>query len=353
MRERLRIGMIGCGEIGVATARGIEGAGRAAHVMVMDRDERLAADMGAKYGIPWTADTAEILANPKVDAVYIAVPHHLHAPLTIEALEAGKHVLVEKPIATTLAGADAMIAAARARSRLLSVAFLAQVDDRIIAVRRLIERGAIGRVVATRIVARLDKPESYWSGGYSGRASGDWRVSRSTAGGGILIMNTSHDLNTVRFVTGLEVDRVFSEFDTYVTPVEVEDFIGLTYRYRGGAIGTLEAGSAVRGRDPAREVDRIYGEHGQILLGGAPEVYVVEGFEDLGPGRWQPVGGDRSERADERVALIDGFASAALDGHAPPVTGEDARAVLEIVVAAYHSGRTHQPVHLPFRESGD
>jgi predicted dehydrogenase len=345
--------MIGCGEIGVATARAIAAAARADHVMVMDRDERLARDMGATYGVPWTVDAAELLAHPDVDAVYIAVPHHLHAPLTIQALEAGKHVLVEKPIATTLADADAMIAAARARGRVLAVAFLAQVDERLIEVRRLIERGAIGRVVGTRIVARLDKPESYWSGGYSGRAKADWRVSRSTAGGGILIMNTSHDLNTIRFVTGLEVERVFCEFDTYSTPVEVEDFIALTYRYRGGAIGTLEAGSAVRGRDPGREVGRIYGKRGQVLLGPTPEVYVVDPFEELEAGRWQPLGGKRSEAVEERVALIEEFAGAALDGHAPPVSGEDARSVLEVVVGAYQSGRTHQPVYLPVSEAID
>jgi predicted dehydrogenase len=178
MPARLGIGMIGCGEIAVQTAKGIEAAPSASHVMVMDVDARVAADLGATYGVPDTTDVAALLANPAVDAVYIAVPHHLHAPLALQAIAAGKHVLVEKPIATTLEDADRMIAAARERGVTLSVAYLAQVDRRLQRVRALIAGGAIGRVLGTRIVLRSDKPESYWTGGFTGRIQ--TRCARST-----------------------------------------------------------------------------------------------------------------------------------------------------------------------------
>jgi predicted dehydrogenase len=112
-----------------------------------------------------------------MDVVYIAVLHHLHAPLTIQAAPAGKHILVEKPIAITLADAEAMIAAARANGVWLSVNFHAQ------AARDLVTLGAIGQVVGTRIVFRGDKPASYWTSGYSGRVATDWRVKMATAGG--------------------------------------------------------------------------------------------------------------------------------------------------------------------------
>ncbi|MGH2617720.1 MAG: Gfo/Idh/MocA family protein, partial [Thermomicrobiales bacterium] len=121
--DRLRIGIIGCGEIAVRMAAAIAGSRHAQHVMVMDTRAALAQDLGEQYGVPWTDNVDVLLANPAVDAVYIAVPHHLHAPLTIRAAAAGKHVLVEKPIATTLADAEAMIAAARASGVWLSVNF--------------------------------------------------------------------------------------------------------------------------------------------------------------------------------------------------------------------------------------
>ena len=347
MAERLRIGMIGCGEIAVQTAKGIAGAANAEHVMVTDLDQRVAIDMAETYGVPATTSVEELLANRRVDAVYIAVPHYLHAPLAIQAARAGKHVLVEKPIATTLADADGMIAAARDAGVTLSVAFTAQVDPACQAAKRLIAGGAIGDVTGTRIVYRGDKPESYWHSGYSGRIQTDWRISKTKAGGGALIMNTIHDLNTLRFITGLEASRVFCEYDTYVTPVEVEDYLAITYRYASGAIGTLEAGSAVRGRDPLREVNRIYGTTGQILLGNHPQIYVIQAVEGLKVGEWQPVPVPEAPQQNVRVAIAEGFAAAVLAGQAPPVRGEDGRAALEIVIAAYRSGEEHQAMTLP------
>ena len=89
MAARLRIGMIGCGEIAVQTARGIAASTLGQHVMVMDTDAHVAGDLGATYGVPHTTKVEDLLANPQVDAVYIAVPHFLHAPLAIQAAQAG------------------------------------------------------------------------------------------------------------------------------------------------------------------------------------------------------------------------------------------------------------------------
>lgn len=344
MPDKLRIGMIGCGEISVQTAKGIAAASNAEHVMVMDVSERVARDLGATYGVPHTTDVAALLANPQVDAIYIAVPHYLHAPLTLQAIAAGKHVLVEKPIATTLADADAMIAAAREAGRALAVAYHAQVDETCRRIKALIAEGAIGKVIGTRIVARADKPESYWHGGFTGRIETDWRVSKAKAGGGVLIMNTVHDLNTIRFMTGLEATRVYCEYDTYATPVEVEDYIAATYRYDNGAIGTLEAGSAIRGRDPNGAHNRIYGEEGQIILSNPPKIFVTRERAGLPAGAWQEL--PAAPRKD-RIAMVEGFAGAVLAGETPPVRGEDGRAALEIIAAAYQSGQEHQAVTLP------
>lgn len=353
MADKLRIGMIGCGEIAVQTAKGIAAADYAEHVMVTDVDERVARDLGSTYSVPHTTSLDELLANPRVDAVYIAVPHYLHAPLTLKALSAGKPVLVEKPIATTLVDADAMIGAAKEAGLGFSVAFHAQVDPTLQAVKALIDGGAIGKIVGTRIVYRGDKPASYWTGGYSGRIQTDWRVSKAKAGGGAMIMNTIHDLNTIRYLTGLEAIRVYAESDTFTTPVEVEDYIAVTYRYANGAIGTLEAGSAIRGRDPLRDVDRIHGTTGQILLGNPPRIFVTEERPEgpgLRVGEWQEIPTPPRDPTGGRKEIVDGFAHAVLTGQAPPVRGEDGRAVLEIVLAAYRSGEEHRPIMLPLKE---
>ncbi|MGI8914358.1 MAG: Gfo/Idh/MocA family protein [Chloroflexota bacterium] len=346
MAEKLSIGMIGCGEIAVQTAKGIAASTLGQHVMVMDTDDRVAGDLGATYGVPHTTRVEELLANSAVTAVYIAVPHFLHAPLAIQAARAGKHVLVEKPIATTLAEADAMIAAARDAHVTLSVAYLAQVDPVAQTVRRLIAADAIGKVVGTRIIYRGDKPESYWHGGYSGRIQTDWRTSKAKSGGGVLIMNTIHDLNTLRFITGLEVLRVSAEYETFTTPVEVEDYVAVTYRYDNGAIGTLEAGSAIRGRDPVREVNRIYGDAGQVLFANPTRLFVTKALEGLKAGEWQDLPLPTGGAAGDRAAMIDGFAGAVLHGQPPVVRAEDGRAAIQIALAAYQSGQEHQTITL-------
>src|SRR5215207_325040 len=344
--DRLRIGMIGCGEIAVRMATAIASSEHAQHVMVMDTQAALAQDLGEQYGIPWTDRVGDLLANPAVDAVYIAVPHHLHAPLTIQAAEAGKHVLVEKPIATTLADAEAMIAAARANGVWLSVNFHAQVDPICQAARDLVSQGVIGEVIGTRIVFRGDKPASYWTSGYSGRVATDWRVKKATAGGGVLIMNGIHDLNTMRFITGLEVIRVYAEYGTYGTPVEVEDFIAVTYRYDNDAIGTIEAGSAIRGRNPLHDVDRIYGTAGQILLGEPLQLYTTVSRDGFRANEWQELTVPPLTTEEQQTAMADGFAGPIVLGDRPTIAAEDGLAVLAIVLAAYQSGAEGRPIRL-------
>jgi predicted dehydrogenase len=136
--------------------------------------------------------------------------------------------------------------------------------------------------------------------------------------------------------------------ETFATPVEVEDYAALVYRYDNGAIGTLEAGSAIRGRDPLREVNRIYGREGQIVLTDPPKVFVTGPVDGLKAGEWQDLP-PLEEPLDGRAALVDGFARAVLAGQPPPVLAEDGRAALEVVVAAYRSGEEGRPVHLPLQ----
>lgn len=345
MAQTLRFGMVGAGEIAVQTAQGIAEAENATIVAVMDTNEAVARDLAERHGAEWTTDLDALLQRSDIDAVYIAVPHYLHAPLTIRAAEAGKHVLCEKPIATTLADADRMIAACRQAGVALSIAYHAQVDAGCQAARRFIQEGGIGRVYGTRLFALSDKPATYWHGGYTQRVHTDWRISKEKAGGGILIMNLIHDLNTVRFVTGLEAQRVYSEYGTFCTPVEVEDFLVATIRYHGGAIGSIEAGSAIRGRGRGIEPgSRIYGTEGQVILGRKPLVFTTRELPGITPNEWQELPFDGP--SGSRRQMVEQFAAAVLAGRTPPVTGEDGRAALAIVVAAYQSGAEGRPIEV-------
>jgi predicted dehydrogenase len=161
-------------------------------------------------------------------------------------------------------------------------------------------------------------------------------------------MNTVHDLNTMRFLTGLEAARVYAEYDTFTTPgIEVEDYITVIVRYQNGAIGSLEAGCTLPGRDPRGAVNRIYGETGQIIFGRpGPQIYLREPFGEIPGGEWWEMEADAPDPAP-RKTMIEKFARSVVEGIDLPATGWDGRQALEIIVAAYRSGKEQRAVELP------
>ena len=340
----LRVGMIGCGEIAVANARSINNAQNACIAMVMDVVEDVAKDLSEKYNASYTTDVKELLANPDVDAVIISTPHYLHAPLAIQAAEAGKHVMVEKPIAINLKQADEMIAACEKAGVLLSVCFVSRYGASTVKAKELIEQGAIGKIIGIKISGMSNKPEHYWHGGYSGRVKTDWRQQLDKSGGGYLIMNLVHNIDRLRYVTGLEAVRVYSEYDTFATPVEVEDMLNVVLRYNNGAIGSIDGSSCAVGGESLG--DRIYGTDGQIVCSNPLRVYTTKSVEGLKANEWNQL--KVEEPYDSRVRFIEEFSEAVsrCSGQ-PPITGYDGRATLEIIVAAYESGKRKAVVELP------
>jgi predicted dehydrogenase len=291
-----------------------------------------------------------------VDAVIVSTPHYLHAPLGILAARAGKHVIVEKPMATTLEDADALIEVCQKAGVLCSSKEGGvRYHPAAVKAKQLIEQGAIGEVMATQVFGASNKSESYWTGGYSGRVQTEWRKHKAEAGGGILIMNYVYDIYRLRYLTGLEVTRVFAEYDNYRTSqVEVEDFITLTLRYTNGALGTLTASSCAPGADKSgirgtkASGNRFYGTQGQIVFDqGSLLVYSEHDVDGLTGGEWTTLEFDPEEARRAYVTYFDRFAEAVAAGGPVEIPGEEGRADLEVMLAAYKSGETHLPVELP------
>jgi len=346
--DKMGIGIIGCGEIAVAHSIGISKTENARIAMVMDTNIALAKDLGEKYNAPFTDKVEELLSSKEVEVVYIATPHYLHAPIAIKAAKTGKHIMVEKPISTNLKDANEMIEECKKGNVKLSTCFVLRYFPFIIKAKELIEKNSIGKIIAIHINSIGDKPESYWTGGYSGRAKTDWRISKEKSGGGILIMNASHNIDYIRFITGFEAKRVYSEYGTFTTPAEVEDALFATILYENGVMGAIDASSCFRGvgklQNPAVMADKIYGSEGQIILSDPLQIYTAKNFEGLKQNEWNEIKVEQTY--DLRQKYVEEFVSTVREGKEPPITGEDGRKSLEIVVAAYESGRTHKPVDL-------
>jgi 2-desacetyl-2-hydroxyethyl bacteriochlorophyllide A dehydrogenase len=340
----LRIGLVGCGEISTHNAAGIRASRHCTLAHAMDLDADAARSLGRQFGIPYTTELDALLGNPDVDAVVIAVPHNLHASVAARAAQAGKHVILEKPIATTLTDADAIVDACARAGVALTVLFSFRYQPHVQRARELVQAGGLGDIVGTSIQFVTEKPAGYWGQGYTGRVQTDWRGSWEQCGGGVLIMNVCHTIDYFQYITGLRVAQVYSAFSTMNSPVEVEDIIAVSLRYEGGGIGSIQASTLGRGEQMSSE--RIWGTHGSLVLAPAPQqVYTLRRVAGLTPGRWQQLG--KLPGVNRVAAFMDAFAADVSAGRRPAVTGEDARENLAIVLAAYEAGRTGRAVTLP------
>jgi predicted dehydrogenase len=269
------------------------------------------------------------------------VPHHLHAPLGAAAAAAGKHLIVEKPLANSLkAGLDLVDAASRAGT-MLTICFPHRYQPNVVVARKLIAAGAVGELSGLLFTFFMDKPSSYWVGGFSGRATSDWRSSREKAGGGVLIMNLSHHLDMIRYLTGAEAEVVIAQTQRAENAAEVEDAVSMTVRYANGALGSLLGTAALRGSTPSSEL-RLWGPDGHIAVEPEPLVYTLRALDGLRTNRWQTFG--RLPAANIRAIFFSRLATAIDRGEPPHITARDGLAIQALIEAAYRSSESEQGV---------
>jgi predicted dehydrogenase len=342
----LRFGFVGAGEIAVESAAAVRDAPSASLASVFDVDHGLAVDLAARFGGRVAGSLNELLADPAVDAVYVCVPHHLHRETARGAAIAGKHVFVEKPMGVSVADADAIVAACAAHRVSCGVPFVVREAPAYAAAHDLVASNAIGDVTGFRIAYRADKPASYWTGGWSGRADGSWRMRWSTAGGGVLMMNAIHDLDAILWITGLEIERVRGAMSTSRGPGEVEDVALAILDGAGDALGSIEAlGALPGGEGPGvRWINRIHGTEGQILL---PSPWGRDGLALFrrADEAWTEVPAD-PDRREARSLSFDAFAKAVLAGDEPPVPGRDGVRASRLVHAIYEAARSNRAIEV-------
>jgi 2-desacetyl-2-hydroxyethyl bacteriochlorophyllide A dehydrogenase len=343
-RGRLRFGLLGCGDIAGQNAAAISAAPNAELVVCYDPVETLAAGLARAHGAEMAPSVEAVLDRRDVDAVFLAVPHHLHAPLAQRAVEAGVHVIVEKPPANDLGSAAVMVAAARRSGVRLSVCFPQRYHPAVAASQRLIAAGMLGDFAGSLLTFLTARPPSYWVGGLRGKSASSWRASRAQAGGGVLIMNLSHHIDLTHFLLGIEAETVTALESRDERIGDVEDTISVSVRYANGAVGSIFGSTAVPGTGEGRSSSdfRLWGRDGHISLLGGVEAFTLRSVDGLRPGRWQTM--TRASDVQTRAIYVSRFATAVAEGTEPDVSIEDALAVQAFIEAAYRSSETNVPV---------
>jgi UDP-N-acetyl-2-amino-2-deoxyglucuronate dehydrogenase len=357
--RKLRTALIGCGKVGTLHAAVLSTLPESSIVGVCDANVARAEQFAAQYGGRPFQEVARMLAETGAEAVFICTPHPLHLEPAVLAAEAGAHVMVEKPMAATLADSDAMLRAAQKAGVTLSVMSQRRFYEPVRRMKAAIDAGKIGLPALGLFLMFSWRDEAYYR-------SDPWRGKWSTEGGGVLVNQSPHQLDLLRWFMG-DVEEISGLWANLNHPyIDVDDTAVATLKFRSGGLGSIVTSLSqkpglftkvhIHGSNGASigvETDR-----GATFIAGVSKI-TEPPLNDL----WTIPGEENllaEFQASDRVlfraidpvthyhaAQIQDFLQAILVGRSPLVTGQDGRAVVEIFSAIYESSRTRSAVSLP------
>lgn len=338
----IRMGLVGCGAIStqhleaIAALDGLELAG------VASASADRARSVGEHWGVSWTTDLGDLLARDDIDAVTISTPSGLHPAQALAALRSGRHVVVEKPIALSVADADAVVGEGRERDLVVATISQRRFEPGVRALRAAVEAGALGRLSMIIGEGLYHRPQSYYD-------SAAWRGTRDLDGG-VLMNQAIHIVDLVRWIGG-PVASVAAHVATLGHRMEAEDTASMSLRFRNGTLGEIVATTCTTREFPTEL--RVYGDKGHVrIVGERVTEWDVPGMAAPPDEDDQPVppgtGGTQTwgTTAVGYLRQYADFVEAVRTGQPPAVTGEDGRNAVEVVTAAYEADRAGRAVVL-------
>lgn len=356
---KLRTALVGTGKVAHLHAAALQSIGESEFAAVCSRPSAELDAFGAKYGIPVFHAVDDMVKQAGVEALCVCTPHPDHAQPTIEAARAGVHVLVEKPMATSLAECDAMIAAARDSRVALGIVSQRRFYPPCQRIREAIDLGKLGRPVLATATMYGWRDEAYYK-------SDPWRGKWKTEGGGVLVNQAPHQLDLLLWYMG-PIDQVFGFWANMNHPyIEVEDTAVAVVRFKSGALANILVSNSQNPAIHARV--SVHGSNGASVGvqtdGGAMFVPGMTGIIDAPYNdvwtipdeagllaRWKEEDAALFRSVEpmahfHRLQVAD-FLRAALEGRQPCVTAEDGRRTVELFTAIYRSNRECRPVSFP------
>ncbi|MFN8540963.1 MAG: Gfo/Idh/MocA family oxidoreductase [Thermomicrobiales bacterium] len=342
-----RIALIGCGWAGERHAHGHLRHG-ATLAWLIDAQESRAVALRAGLGAAGTAaqiatDYRTALADPAVDAVDICLPHDLHAPVALAAAAAGKHILVEKPLAATLAEADAMIAAAERANVVLMVAEHVRFDSVLLKVRDLLREGVIGRPALVQLTRECYLRQSFM-------VDRPWFLNARAAAGGIMMSGGIHDFETLRMLIGEVVSIHALRARQRFLEMQGDDTSVALVRFVDGTVGTLVESflmkSLTTAAGPEVHTLRIDGDLGHLSVGEGRRIRLFSEHPDWSRDGLLAAHELHVPEDDPFAAEIAHFLACLRTGVEPITSGRSQRAPLSYVLAAYRAMETGQPITL-------
>jgi len=341
------IGIIGCGKI--AQVRHIPEYAENKDAKLLgfyDINLERAAALAQQYGGTAYETVEELLANPDIAAVSVCAANFAHAELTIAALNAGKHVLCEKPMAITLAECEAMVEAAKANNKFLMIGHNQRLAKAHTVARKLIVDGLIGDIVTFRTTFGHGGPET-WS---VDPGLNTWFFDKTRAAMGAMADLGIHKTDLIQFLTGQQVVRTTARVTTLDKKdasgnlISVDDNAICIYEMSGGAFGTMTASWTYYGAEDNSTV--LYGTKGIMRIYDDPAISIKVILAD-GSKISYDVEAIQTNDNQTKSGVIDLWMESLVNNKAPEISGESALAAMRAVFASIQSSETGTAVDIP------
>jgi len=358
---KIRAGLIGCGKVAHIHARALSDITDIQFVAVHSRSEIKGRKFAKKYSVKSYTDIACMVRENDLNMVVVCTPHPNHAGSAIPALQAGAHVLVEKPLATSLEDCDQMISTAKKAHVKLGVVSQRRFFRPVQRIREAIDSGKIGEPVLGIVTLLGYRDKQYYR-------SDPWRGTWHGEGGGILVNQAPHQLDLLLWFMG-EIDELYGCWANLNHPyIEVEDTALAVIRFKSGALGNIIVSNS---QNPALYGRvSVFGKNGATVSvqtdGGAMfiagmsqieepplnDVWTISGEEDM-LNSWRLEDEKFFKTIDpiqyyHQLQLQD-FMNAIVQDRDPLITAEQGRRTVELITAIYQSQRENKIIRFPFK----
>ena len=345
--KQLRVGIVGVGGMGSGHCKTIvNDVPEMKLAAVTDAYAPQAEKVAGEFAVPHFASWRELIDSGTCDAIIVAVPHPFHPEIAVAAMEAGMHVLTEKPLSERVSTADAMLAAARKAGRVLAVMFQQRFSGPFAKAIEIARSGRLGRIHRATALVPDFRTQAYYN-------AGGWRATWKGEGGGVLINQSPHQVDIFVQLAGVPA-RVRARVATRMHDIEVEDFADALLTYPDGGTGYLYCSTIEPGGEMQFE---IYGDKGRMkVTGGSVSLKEydppVSEYNRTCTDMWaryapKEVPVEFPAEWPNHKAVMRNFARHILHGEDLSCSGESALGQIELANALILSGHTGEEVTLP------
>ncbi len=334
---KLRVALIGCGAIAKVHLKEIANLAHLAELtVVVDVDRDKCEQVAKLYSCTSEMDYRSVLQRDDIDVVHICTPHHLHAEMAIEAIKAGKHVLLEKPLAESPLAAQALLKATEQHPQAqVGIVFQNRYNSASTVIKQYIEEQTLGRLVSMKGIVTWHRDKSYYQS--------EWKGKWKTEGGGVLINQAIHTLDLLQWFGG-EVESIKGQIsnDSLEHVIEVEDTAHANIVFKNGTTAIFYATNAYGMNSPV-QIELVF-EHGILHMNGEQVMLIQDETHQVLSQPEVSITGEKSYWGRSHGILIADYYEHLLANKPFPIQVKEGYKALHIVFSIYESSRSGQRI---------